>query len=1617
MRKIYFLFLLVILLPSFVSSQWNPEDFYKQSLDPIFYDDWNEIVRHASSWERHDDSKGSNVILNTSGIIGIGELDNNELTSNKSGVKLDLKGFARLREYSNCKNIKTDYDGNLICSTESFLSEFQCNTGEILSFDGYNWVCSSNNAKNEVKTDSITIIGSGASESDALKVPILQNLMGINCNGSMEKLLWNGTQFVCGTDIADVGNGGGTVTSVSVGAGLTSSSNPITTAGMINLNIPNSPCNSQNQKLLWDGTKFICANAPALPNGACADNQRLSWDGNNLTCVDTAVDLDYGAGRGLKIVTQDGNSSLTIDSPACTDGEKLFWDGASFSCRTDLNTGSGGSGNSSFAVNGSIFAWETLSGGSRQLTLRGFDFSSTLNKCIDTPDAYRKLNWDGSEFICSPDLVSENMTDDGVEHSGGNDPFPLNSLDMVDENLAKTQGTIAGQGTKNDPLSVNIQGDDGITSSNKAYATGCALGYDLKWNPFGNNGPGFYCEPIGLVLDENGTSTVGNINNTYVSGTIIGRGTMADPIRMNFDGGAGSPSTCPVGKKIAWENNKFICKDDIVLTRDENILSGSKVASDITGTIIGDGTSTAPIQVNIDTSSLTSMGTKGKCGDGTGGTQHQKLVWDGNKFKCVDEFMAIYTEGGASGGSIRGDGTSGNPLSLGSLFASSSSCEDDQKIIWTGSSFDCVGDHRVMEGQGGNFSKPSGLLLSSSADNITIVSVTAPECDFVTGKLLWKQGQGFICGNDRGVVGGSDSGSGFPSDSSESGVQSVQAGVGLSANGTPGGTILTNGYLSIDAPTCNDSEHKLTWNGVNFECAPDSTGVSKILAGDGISITSSSGNGEGVLTIGLEAGDGGGIGKLAQQDGIFTDPSLIGDGTMANPLRIDDSLFQKRTSPIGGCQNGFVMRNIGQDGTIDCVEDQVGIKTITLGPEFGGGVIDENNPNGVISMNMPAGSCSTDDKKLLWNGTGFVCGFDKGVGADQLIWKNDVDSAVAYFDNRVAIGLNNTDKKFHIKNSNGSELFFSQGSSSAQSNWDNPITFPLDALVISGDTSAGTSVPALILHDKNSTSPVTGIGLKYGPQGSNAGYFWAEMNGIAMGSWKNTYITSQRDYDIWLKSIHGNEIHVHDANGNMTFYKIKNEGTRFHFGYIDESDPNNNSYDLVTIGENIGSLTFADGSRPNMGGLKVSYTAEGGNFAGITVLDRSDVGITGMAFKYGPAEVDSGYIFNVKDQMGILSYGTMAFSAGETHRASNGWHTPNKIVVDNVSLGLPGDMVFYSNNDIDINAVGSTPGKGFIRISGPEQVQIIGNKGVSIKGNTEGTGISVGGTHGAGVGDGIGIVATSDVYIASGWTKQYANVAGDPSPGAWYNANKTGDVDFTSRRYFNFLATEDGTNGNNMKFGEGLVHSELYDGTTFDAPGLQLSGKGMVGIGLQTDSPDAFTGVTLTQGGKVMGMLHSYKDQNTGIALNATWNDAAIAARNNVKFCSGAGANCMGNMIFDTSGNLTINGAYAPASDKRLKKNIQTFDDATEKIMNIRGVSFEYKKNNNKSLGVIAQEIEKDFPELVYEGKDGMKSVNYDGFIAPLIEMNKNQQNLIESQEEKIKILEKRLIELEEKIK
>lgn len=99
-----------------------------------------------------------------------------------------------------------------------------------------------------------------------------------------------------------------------------------------------------------------------------------------------------------------------------------------------------------------------------------------------------------------------------------------------------------------------------------------------------------------------------------------------------------------------------------------------------------------------------------------------------------------------------------------------------------------------------------------------------------------------------------------------------------------------------------------------------------------------------------------------------------------------------------------------------------------------------------------------------------------------------------------------------------------------------------------------------------------------------------------------------------------------------------------------------------------------------------------------------------------------------------------------------------------------------------------------------------------------------------------------------------------------------------------------------------------------------------------------------------------------------------------------------GLMRIETDGDGWMKGALTQNSDMRLKQDIKPLESALEKLQTVRGVSYRWNEKAHRDdldvrhLGVIAQDVQKVFPELVSKNEEGYLTVNAIGLVSPLIE-------------------------------
>lgn len=100
------------------------------------------------------------------------------------------------------------------------------------------------------------------------------------------------------------------------------------------------------------------------------------------------------------------------------------------------------------------------------------------------------------------------------------------------------------------------------------------------------------------------------------------------------------------------------------------------------------------------------------------------------------------------------------------------------------------------------------------------------------------------------------------------------------------------------------------------------------------------------------------------------------------------------------------------------------------------------------------------------------------------------------------------------------------------------------------------------------------------------------------------------------------------------------------------------------------------------------------------------------------------------------------------------------------------------------------------------------------------------------------------------------------------------------------------------------------------------------------------------------------------------------------------------------SNDLTVSGDVNISSDARLKSNIVSLGSTLSKLLLIDGKSYTMNKSGDEKIGILAQEVQEVFPELVSKDDNEMLSVNYQGLVPVLI-------NAVKEQEDKISRLEK----------
>jgi hypothetical protein len=140
---------------------------------------------------------------------------------------------------------------------------------------------------------------------------------------------------------------------------------------------------------------------------------------------------------------------------------------------------------------------------------------------------------------------------------------------------------------------------------------------------------------------------------------------------------------------------------------------------------------------------------------------------------------------------------------------------------------------------------------------------------------------------------------------------------------------------------------------------------------------------------------------------------------------------------------------------------------------------------------------------------------------------------------------------------------------------------------------------------------------------------------------------------------------------------------------------------------------------------------------------------------------------------------------------------------------------------------------------------------------------------------------------------------------------------------------------------------------------------------------------------------------NFGILLNSN------GAINNSRNVNGSSAVLQ---VFGNAGEFRVygNGTYATVSDARIKENTVDATPKLQDLMNVRIVNYNIIGDDQKQIGVIAQELAQVFPSLVDNGEseEDTKTVRYSVFVPILIKAIQEQQAIITELKARVEALE-----------
>lgn len=863
---------------------------------------------------------------------------------------------------------------------------------------------------------------------------------GVAINGTT---VTNSGDLTVGNEIADVVSGSGLLR---VGNGTTLDPYKVAMQSCANGEVLKSSgsgawaCGTDNGTASTAGNGLqLIGNEFSVNSPTCAGSDKLSWNGTAFVCSADLGGTAYSAGTGLSLVgttfSNSGVLSITGSGPVTatagqnptigfTNGSSVGqiwqWNGTAWALTTLAGEGDGVVGNevtdvtgansglarSGSGTSGSPYTLAVNAGNGLQLSGGAVLISSPT--CAGTD----KLQWNGTAFVCAPDVDTDTNTTYGTISNGG--------LRMVGTNFGLTacatgellQAQVtSGEWDCVSPSGVGIAytaGNGlGLTGTNFAVNSPTCAGTDkLQWT-----GTAFQCsndvdtdaQTLSWV-DGTRTLSISNGNSVVIPDSDTTYSAAANG-GLSLVGTQFTLATCANGEimKAQATSGQWACGTDNSASYSAGTglsLVGNTFSNSGILTVTGSGAIAATAGQNPTISFS------------NGTVNGQFWQWNGSAWVLatlpVDGDSVTGNEvtnitGVNSGLARSGTGTSGSPYTLGlTTCANTEILQSSGSGNWACAAPTGVGTaYNIIPNGGLRLAGSNFGLKTCSAGELLQAQATSGEWDCVTSTGV---GTSYVAGTGVDITG---------STISNTGVLSV---IGSGPITSSGGQ-----NPSIDFVDGNTTGQFWQWNGTDWVLAmlpgegdavvgnevTDVTGANSGLLRSG---TGTAGN---PYTLAVNAGSGL---QLSGGAVLINSPTCSGtDKLQWNGTAFICSSDVDTNTTYGAITNGGLRLNGTNFGLAICASGELLQAQVTSGewacvaPNTVGTGYTAGNGLGLagtqFSVNSP--TCAGTDK-LQWNGTAFVCSADVNTDAQTLTWVSGTRTLSISGGNNVVIGDSDT---------------------------------------------------------------------------------------------------------------------------------------------------------------------------------------------------------------------------------------------------------------------------------------------------------------------------------------------------------------------------------------------------------------------------------------------------------------------------------------------------------------------------------------------------------------------------------------------------------------------------------